>query len=158
MADRIQSTLKKLASVSQSLNQVSDEISSRIAEVEAALREYKLGVPAWIDLREWSEFVSDDYGINGVWLKRTRRLGYSKKDGRWGLLTYISPEEATDSSELEEFVFLREAPRDVRLEAIDRLPDLLEELVKKAVETSELANKQAEKTKHIVAGLKKKVS
>ncbi len=153
MADKIQSTLKKLASVSQSLNQASDQVTSRIAEVEASLREYKLGVEAWVDLWQWEDTCSDTDGKHLMMLGRTQRLGYGKKDGKWGLLTYIDAEESDDR---HEFAFVREAPRDVRLAAIDKLPDLLEEVVRKAVETSEKATKQAEKAKQIVAGLNKK--
>jgi hypothetical protein len=152
MTDRIDSTLKKLASVSQSLNQASDLVTSRIAEVEAALREYKLGVEAWVDIRRWYE---EGQSTDGSWyrLGRTQRLAYGKKDGKWGLLTYIIPEE---SDEYEEFAFLREASRDIRLAAIDKLPDLLEALVEKAVQTAQEATKKAEKAGQIAAGLAKK--
>lgn len=152
MTDRIESTLKKLASVSQSLNQASDKVTSCIADVEAALREYKLGIEVWIDIGHWVEGVRSSHG--GFYkLGRTRRLGYGKKDGKWGLLTCVNAEE---SEEYEEFAFLREAPRDARLAAIDRLPELLEALVEKAVKTSHAVTKKAEKAEQIAAGLNKK--
>jgi hypothetical protein len=152
MTDNVESTLKKLASVSQSLNQASDLVTSRIAEVETALREYKLGVEAWADIRRWYD---EGQYTDGSWyrLGRTQRLAYGKKDGKWGLLTYIIAEE---SDEYEEFAFLREAPRDVRLAAIDKLPELLEALVEKAVQTAQEATKKAEKAGQIAAGLAKK--
>ena len=152
MADKVESTLKKLASVSQSLNQASDLVTSRIAEVEAALREYKLGVAARVDIRRWydeGQYTDDTWYRVG----RTQCLAYGKKDGKWGLLTYIIAEE---SDEYEEFAFLREAPRDVRLAAIDKLPELLEALVEKAVQTTQEATKKAEKAGQIAAGLAKK--
>ncbi|MGC2729766.1 MAG: hypothetical protein WA254_11245, partial [Candidatus Sulfotelmatobacter sp.] len=71
----------------------------------------------------------------------------------WGLLTYIFAEE---SDEPEEFAFLREAPRDVRLAAVDKLPELLDALVEKAVQTAQEATKKAEKAGQIAAGLNKK--
>jgi len=152
MADKIDSTLKKLASVSQSLNQASDLVTARIGEVESALREYKLGVEAWVDIRRWYD---EGQFTDGSWyrLGRTRRLAYGKKDGKWGLLTYIIAEE---SDEYEEFAFLREAPRDLRLNAIDKLPELLDALVEKAVQTAQEASRKAEKAGHIAAGLAKK--
>jgi hypothetical protein len=152
VADKIESTLKKLAAVSQSLNQASDLVTSRIADVEGALREYKLGVEAWVDIRRWYE---EGQFTDGSWFRlgRTQKLGYGKKDGKWGLLTYISAEE---SDEPEEFSFLREAPRDLRLTAIDKLPELLEALVEKAVQTAQEATKKAEKAGQIAAGLAKK--
>jgi hypothetical protein len=152
MTDKVESTLKKLASVSQSLNQASDLVTSRIAEVETALREYKLGVEAWVDIRRWYD---EGQYTDGSWyrLGRTQRLAYGKKDAKWGLLTYIIAEE---SDEYEEFAFLREAPRDIRLTAIDKLPALLEALVERAVQTAQEATKKAEKAGQIAAGLAKK--
>jgi hypothetical protein len=152
MTDKIESTLKKLASVSQSLNQASDLVTARISEVESALREYKLGVEAWVDIRRWHD---EGQFTDGNWyrLGRTQRLAYGKKDGKWGLLTYIVAEE---SDEYEEFAFLREAPRDLRLNAIDKLPELLEALVEKAVQTAQEATRKAEKAGQIAAGLAKK--
>jgi len=153
LTDKIESTLKKLASVSQSLNQASDAVTSRIAEVETALREYKLGIEAWVDIERWSEV--GQFGDGTYYeLRRIQRLGYGKKGGKWGLLTYVDAEESEDR---EEFAFLREAPREVRLAAVDKLPDLLEALVEKALETSQEAMKKAEKAKQIAAGLNKKV-
>jgi hypothetical protein len=152
MTDKVQSTLKKLASVSHSLNQASDLVTSRIAEVESALREYKLGVEAGTDIQKWYE---EGQFTDGSWyrLRRTRRLAYGKKNGKWGLLTYIIAEE---SDEYEEFAFLREAPRDVRLAAIDKLPEVLEALVEKAVQTTQEATKKAETAGQIASGLNKK--
>jgi len=153
MTDRIDSTLKKLASVSKSLNQASDKVTSCIADVESALREYKLGIEASVEISRWSEV--GQFGDGSYYeLRRVQRLGYGKKAGKWGLLTWVDAEE---SDEREEFAFLREAPRDVRLAAIDKLPDLLEALVAKAVGTSEEAIKKADKARQIAAGLNKKV-
>ncbi len=153
MNDKIESILKKLSSVSQSLNQASDELTSRIAEVEAALREYKLGVEVWVDIEHWTEDIRSGDG-HYLPLERTRRLGYGKKDGKWGLLTYLDAQESDDYAE---FSFLREAPRDVRLAAIDKLPDLLEALVEKAVKTSQEITKKTERARQISARLTKKV-
>jgi prefoldin subunit 5 len=152
MTDRIESTLKKLASVSQSLNQASDEVTSCIADVETALREYKLGIEVWVDIGHWTEGVRSSHG-SYYKLARTRRLGYGKKDGKWGLLTYLNAEESED---WEEYAFLRESSREIRLAAIDKLPELLEALVAKAVRTAQQVTKKAEKAGQIAAGLNKK--
>lgn len=52
-------------------------------------------------------------------------------------------------------VFLREAPRDVRLAAVDKLPDLLKKLVQKATEVANEATTKAESARQIAAGLSK---
>ena len=152
MAEKFESAFKKLASVSQSLNQASDKVTSCIADVEMALRDFKLGIEVWIDIAHWTEGVRSS---NGSFYKlgRTRRLGYGKKDGKWGLLTYLNAEESDD---WEEFAFLREAPREIRLAAIDKLPELLEALAVKAARTAQEVRKKAEKAGQIAAGLNKK--
>ncbi len=152
MADKVEATLKQLASISQSLNEVSDLLSNRIAEVEAALREYKLGVEAWVDLaRERETSKADDGRIYD--LTCVQRLGYGKQNGKWGLLAVEYYEEFDEEPEA---IFLRDAPRETRLAAVEKLPDLLKALAEKAAKVSEEVTKKAEQARQIAAGLSKK--
>ena len=154
MPDKLDGTLKQLASISHSLNEASDLLSKRIAEVESALREYKLGVEAWIDLvREEEEQIAGD-GKRYI-VTRVHQVGYGKQNGKWGLLVAEWYDEFFDPSDVRAS-FLRDAPRDIRLAAVDKLPDLLKALAEKAGQVSGDAVKKAEQARQIAAGLSKK--
>ena len=47
MTAKVETSLKKLASLSKTLNEVSDELSRQIGALESALNSYKLGIRAW---------------------------------------------------------------------------------------------------------------
>jgi len=155
MPDKLDGTLNQLASISQSLNEASDLLSQRIAEVEAALREYKLGVEAWVELlREKEEHTGTD-GKGSLIVTRVQQLGYGKHNGKWGLLVAEWYDEFFEPSDVRSS-FLRDAARDVRLAAVVKLPGLLKALAEKAAQVSGDAVKKAEQARRIAAGLSKK--
>jgi hypothetical protein len=147
MKDSVSATLGQLVSVSDSLNKASDFLSTRISEVESALARYKLGITAWVEI----DRQDVDAGGGGYSYTRIRQLGYGKNNGKWGLLVSEFYDEDPDASWHESF--LREASRDVRLSAVDKLPDLLKRLVQKATEVANDATLKAETARQIAAGL-----
>ncbi len=156
MADKVDAGLRELASVSHSLNQASDQLSKSLADVESALGAYKLGVSAWVELhreKELSEPASDGrrYEYTVVQL-----LGYGKYKGKWGLLVASYCEEMFEG-EYHEEQFLRDAPRETRLAAVEKVPGLLKALTENAAKVAEEAAKKAGKVRQIAAGLDKKI-
>lgn len=130
----VSALLKQLSAASQHLNEASNKLTEQIKEIENSLASHNLGVIAWIELRRVREHVDDQ--SQDVY--RIESLGYSKKNGKWGL--YVS-------SEIQEFEYcevwlLRDAPRDLRILAVDAFPKLLEQMVRRAKElATEVANK-----------------
>jgi hypothetical protein len=147
MIKEVGRVLDDLSHVSETLNQASDLLSKHILEVELALQRYRLGVAAWVSLCYWD--VPDTNPV----ITRVQCLGYAKLKGKWGLL--IS-ESCDDEPPFEgTMTFLRQMPRETKLLAADKLPELLAELLKKATTVaSETLDKQAA-TEEIVRGLKK---
>jgi len=154
MADTLDDALKQLSAVSSSLNQASDKLSQHLAEVETSIGTYKLGVSVWIDLRKEKQW--SDPGTDGRCYEWTAvdLLGYGKLKGKWGLLVASYCEETFEGDAKE--CFLRDAPRDTRLAAVEKLPDLIKALTKEAAKVAEDATKKAERTRQIAAGLGKK--
>jgi len=150
MKDSVEATLSKLAYVSDSLNKSSDSLSGQILEVESALQRYGLGVSAWVMIWSW-EVEVPVIGAMDTNVTRMLCLGYGKHLGKWGLL--IS--ECEDIPFEGNVSFLREASRDVKLEAVGKLPDLLKALLNKATEIATEATAKAYATGEIVASLKK---
>src|SRR5216683_2183308 len=122
MNGKVETSLKQLSSLSKSLNEASDELSKQISAIESALNEFKLGIWAWVKepvLTESELSDSDEKGTKYL-LNFDYQLGYGKHKGKWGLLISYGW-EATDEQEI---MFLRDAPRHVRIKSMDRIPDL----------------------------------
>ena len=79
-------------------------------------------------------------------------LGYGKNNGKWGLLVSECDDDLPGEGNLS---FLREEPRDVKLEAVGKLPDLLNALLKKATAVATEATAKADVTREIAASLKR---
>lgn len=125
MANKAEASLLQLSSFAQSLNKVSDELSTALDQVETILNSYRLGVSAWVKVK--SEEMYEQGG--SVRYTEATWLGYDKYKGKWGLVVGTEIEEV---GELQESGFLREASREVRIAAIEKIPELAEKLVKDA--------------------------
>ncbi len=144
--------LNSLGSLAKSLNEASDALSKQIDEVEGALNKLKLGVWAWVELWRASEEWKGGGGLREV--TRVENVGYGKHQGKWRLLYSVSYDELPDP-EYEQVYPLRDAPRMDRIDAVDRIPDLIKALEAKATEVAALAVKKAEEVKGLAAELQK---
>jgi len=129
------SALLQLASSSRLLNEVSDQLSQQLVEIENSINRFNLGVTADVILRT-VDASTDTQPITAV-----DELRYRKHQGKWALVwvSYVNEDpEVTWQEKL-----LRESPREIRLLAVKKLPALLAELVKKtddlAAETADMA-------------------
>ena len=145
---KVQSSYQKLHSVAIDLNVASDEIGKSVVELDSALKKLNLGISDWVTVlsNEWPNgtFRSDD-------------IGYTKIDGTWGiaLRTVKGHTEWPEEECSTETWLFNDAPRSLRLEAIGYIPDLLEKLSEKAVETTEEIKKKLFITQEIAAVVKK---
>lgn len=110
------------------MNSVSDELAIPIRTIDAALQKLNLGVSVWVpfDTRR-----DDEYEY--LW---ERTLGYSKISRDWGLAirTYAGHYD-DDNPSIEEWQF-NDAPRSYRLQAVAKIPDLLDKLSDVASKTT----------------------
>jgi hypothetical protein len=124
----VTATFERLSASAAALNAVSDELSKPIATIDAALKALNLGVSAWVEI---AGQVDHDAGC--FW---DRSLGYAKVAGKWGIAICTSSGDFGEEPNEEVWLF-SDAPRSYRLEAVDKLPELLEKLVTAANETAE---------------------
>jgi hypothetical protein len=111
-------------------------LSKPIAAIDGALKALNLGVSTWL------EFAGEvDHDLGRFW---ERSIGYAKVSGKWGIAIRTVAGDFGDEPESEYWPF-SEAPRAYRLQAVDKVPELLEQLVTAADET---ANKLKEKIVH----------
>lgn len=119
---RVRSSFRQLSSRATDLNTLSDRVGKVVARFDAEFSKLNIGIPAWVRFQEWS---SDD-GLRFTF----EEVGYAKIGNKWGLSirTVSGHEAADDYSEYQEWLF-NDAPRLLRLKAIDKIPDLFETLV-----------------------------
>jgi hypothetical protein len=145
----VEVALKQIEAVANTLNQTSDLLSQKIVEIESALNHYKLGIWAWLEEPLFYRLESDG---NGGDIEVSYHLGYGKIRDKWGIVLHERPDydpEAIDP------VFLKEAPRDIRARAVERIPELLKCTAEKAAELSREIAIKTELAEHIAASLKK---
>ena len=130
LPERVAKYYSQLQVVAADLNSVSDQLGKSISEIDSALKILNLGISVWVKIH------GGEGGDSGSSFWR-RDIGYSKIDGKWGISLrkvegyYDDPEEEA----LEQWLF-NDAPRSLRLEAIEKIPALLEELSTQAVKTT----------------------
>jgi transglutaminase-like putative cysteine protease len=114
-------------------------LAKSVSEIDAVLKRFSLGVPAWVTSASYGGEVPFGYDLE--------EIGYAKVSGRWGIAirTRKGDERFEESEVVEQWIF-NEAPRYLRVSAADKLPELLEELVTKA---SKMADSISEKVNDV---------
>ncbi len=148
LSERVASSYQELAAVAGDLNAISDQLGKYVSELDSALKKLNLGVTVWVQLRGNEDPRTQDYWSEDV--------GYAKRDGKWGIAlrklhgNYNDPEYG----ESESWLF-NDAPRELRLAAITKIPDLFDELSKKAFETTQRLIEKIQETDALVRAVKK---
>jgi hypothetical protein len=137
LPDRVTAAFDRLSEAAGNLNSISDQLGKSISAIEEVFQRVNAGVPAWVEVAEdrWDDQVDTLY------------LGYAKVNNKWGVA--VSTEIAyayKDELETEEWLF-GDAPRRLRMQVIDKLPELIDKLTEEANKTAaglteKLANAQ----------------
>jgi hypothetical protein len=128
-SERMAAALKRLVDSSKQLNAASDDLAVHVCEVDDALRALNIGIRTYVTYRHldhpdntyYEEFIAFKKGTRG-----------------WGIAvgTRTGPQGADwEEVEYDEWPF-NEAPRELRIEAVDALPELVEKLVVAADHTT----------------------
>lgn len=142
--ERVQVVYKKLALAANGLNAASDELGQVISLLDKALKTLNLGIAAWVTISGNDACPPDGYR----WFKR--EIGYAKVHDKWGI-TLKTSEGDNRCDEYDEEVALpfNDAPRWLRIESIGKIPDLLEQMVKKTEETTRSIKKKTAQASEI---------
>jgi hypothetical protein len=131
LAERVANSIKELSDVANDLNLASDELGKAISAIDTVLQGLSLGLATWTTL------AKGDSTPNGTdyW---SRDLGYAKVGNRWGVaLRTVSGEyNYPDEEDCDTWLF-NDAPRWLRTEAVEKIPDLIEALIKTAKTTTQ---------------------
>ena len=119
-SERIATAFSTLIVAAKGINDVSGELAKPIGSLERALKRLNLGVACWTRISGGSD------GFNH-W---SQEVGYSRVRGNWRLaIRTLDGSEGDPEPAIEEWPF-GEAPRHLRIKAVDKLPELIEALVK----------------------------
>ena len=131
LAQRVFSSFAQLSTVAADLNAVSDDLGKSVADIDAALKKLNIGISVWVKVRTWDG--DDSRGDLSFW---SEDLGFAKINGKWGIsLRRVDGDyNHPDDESVEEWLF-GDAPRALRLQAIDKLPELIEKLNMEAGKT-----------------------
>lgn len=125
--------LSRLEEISTRLNSSSDTLTEAIKNAEAKLASLRLGVAAWLEEpinieQEFNEKgeLEDQY---------ITRFGYTKCNGAWHLALMEDSERwgGIEESGWPKITPLQQAPRELRVKALQKLPALLGTLTAKAI-------------------------
>jgi len=150
LSERVASYYSQLSSVAADLNAVSDELGKSIGEIDAALKKLNLGIATWVTISSGNgNRYHEDYSY---W---SRDIGYAKVGGKWGIsLRKVDGDyQAPDEETVEAWPF-NEAPRSIRLEAIDKIPTLIETLSRDAIETTKKIRARLGEAKEVAEAIK----
>ena len=148
---RAQKSYQELISVANTLNKASDQLGKIIAPVDLALKALNLGISSWVSFNEWSD--------NSYNFERDE-VGYCKVGGKWGIAirSVSGNEDLPDETKLDGPWLFNEAPRKLRIQAIDKIPELLEALVKDAADTTKRINEKLHESEELAKAISAQAS
>jgi hypothetical protein len=154
MSNNVQASMARLTSLSQVLNNASDQLSQSIGEIEGALNQLNWGVSAWVhdDPVSVEEFSKAGPDGNPIKVHKLQELGYANSGGTWGIVLASGTEESWPED--VKITFLRDAPLEVKLRAMERIPRLLDEVAEGLNKITQQATQKAAEAKEIASALR----
>ena len=140
--ERTTVAFETLTSSAKKLNDVSGELAKPIVSLEKSLHRLNIGVACW------TRIVGDGDG-HTYW---SQDLGYSRVNGEWRLaVRKVNGDEVNPEYTSEEVWPFNEAPLYLRTRAVDKLPDLLEALIKATNAAAQRLNKKVAPAQELAA-------
>jgi hypothetical protein len=144
----VESDLKALTTASKTLNNLTDQLTDQVAQIESVINALNLGLRVSVIVRSYS----DD---NQPWMSNNVRLSYDKNDGRWGFEVEEFDDDERDPehhANYRSWAF-KDAPRSLRLEVVHKIPELIRAMVKEAEATAAKVTLKLDDAKAIASSL-----
>lgn len=146
-ATKLQSSYRKLSHSADALNQASDEFGQAVEVLDRALADLKIGVTGWITFSEAHSEYDETQATE-------ERIGYDKIGSRKGLaISIVDVDQADGEESVKQQWLFNEAPRSMRIRAIDSIPELLDHLAKQAASTAERVKESAQVASELAAAI-----
>jgi prefoldin subunit 5 len=146
--EKIQKHFQTLSDIASSLNAASDELTQAVGVLDEALKKLNIGLSVWVIFRSRSEEDSPEiYDLD--------QIGYCKVNGTWGIaIQRIWGDESIDRHDSEGPWLFRDASREMRVQAVDKIPELIEALGKQASETKKAIEEKTKQVKNLAEAIR----
>lgn len=146
LVSKVQTSYQKLATAASTLNTASDRLGKVVAELDTALKGLNLGITSWLDFSTWEE--------GAEWA--TDQIGYTRIGGKWGIaIRKISGNYQYGEDTIHGEWLFSDAPRALRITAIDRIPEFLEKLVTDVEATTKRVNEKLKESHELAEAIAK---
>jgi hypothetical protein len=124
LTERLSASFKQLSAAATYLNNVSDTLGKNIGLIDSRLKKLKIGVTVWIRFSE--EQKDDTENVS------TYEIGFAKipRGESWGIGIRRISWASSDSNPEEEIKPFNECSRELRLQSVGKIPDLIEQLTR----------------------------
>jgi|SRR5258707_499409 len=148
LPENVSASFKRLAAAAADLNVASDKLGKSIEALDTSIKALGIGVPAWTLM----DNGGDPHGSGYFW---EHELCYAKVGSKWGIALRVSSGNAHDpeNGDVEEWLF-SDAPRALRIKAVDHLPALLDKLTEAAQKATENINGKLDRAETFVTAVK----
>jgi len=146
--EKVQKQFKTLSSVAAALNDASDQLTAVVATLDESLKKLNIGLTVWVTFRSRSTDIEDAGTYDDD------QIGYCKVSGTWGIALrniWGNPNWAQHDSE-GPWLF-NDAPRDLRLNGVDKIPELIEALSREAFSTAQKIEEKAQKVGELASAI-----
>jgi hypothetical protein len=146
-SEKIQMNFQALSVVASSLNSASDQFTQVIGVLDEALKKLNIGLTVWVifgdrgDEQDPSRYDCD-------------QLGYCKVDGKWGIaVRHIWGHEDFDAHNEDGPWLFKDAPREMRLRSVDKIPELIKSLSEEASSTTKKIQEKTKEVRELAAAI-----
>jgi hypothetical protein len=132
IAASVSASYHELTSTAGILNRVSDALGKAVSDIDDGLKKLNLGITVWVRVAcDGPDYPEDPF-------YRIDEIGYAKINGKWGiaLKTVSGSEQDPPGEESVETWPFNEAPRALRLKAIEKTPELFKKLNEEAAKAA----------------------
>jgi hypothetical protein len=144
---RVRARFQELSTLASSLNTASDELTKVVGILDEALKKLNVGLTVWENFR----FRGDE---SDPQFYDTDQIGYAKVSGTWGLaLRRIWGNEAFDDHHSDGPWLFKDAPRELRLAAADKIPEVIEALAKATSATTKEVQEKTERARELATAI-----
>jgi hypothetical protein len=143
------SSFAELQVAAAELNTVSDELGKSITALDGVFKGLNLGITTWVTIQRYGD------PDNPSWYQ-DQEIGYGKIGQRWGVAVRVvtGDHDYPETGSCEEWLF-NDAPRTLRVAAIDKLPHLVEGLIATARSTAKDISGKISYAQQVVQTIKK---
>jgi hypothetical protein len=147
--EKVLTHFQTLSSVASSLNQASDELTKIVTILDEALKNLNVGLTVWVTFRSRAvEPEPDAYDDD--------QIGYGKVNGKWGIaLRHIWGNYGWDAHDIEGPWLFNEAPREMRLHGVDKIPEVIAALGKEAFDITKKIHEKTQEVRKLANAIEK---